>query len=132
MIGHVSPFPLYKLLLFMVFLGLHNVAASSFIGLSEHVLVSVVKPFFLSSYVILPFRRFSVKLFHIGLRVSLFVHALLTMLVSEMALHDRSAIVLVRGIQVIFCPLSFLRFFRFSTASALLVFCKMPSEGLVM
>ena len=49
----------------------------------------------------LPFQRYSVKVFHIGLRVSLFVHALLVLLVSEIPLHDRSASVLLRGIQVI-------------------------------
>ena len=60
--------------------------ASSLVGLHDRVLVSVVTPFLGSGYVILPFQRHSVKLFHIGLRVSLFVHALLILLVSEVAL----------------------------------------------
>ena len=40
-------------------------------------MVSVVTPFFKSGNVILPSQRNSVKFFHIGLRASLFVHALL-------------------------------------------------------
>ena len=53
MTGQVLSFPLNKLLVFMVFFGLHGVDASSLIGLHDLVLVSVVTPFFKSSYVIL-------------------------------------------------------------------------------
>ena len=103
MTDQVSPFPLYNLLVFRVFLGLCGVAASAWIGLHDRVLVSVVTPFFRSSYVTLPFQRYCVKFLHIGLRVSLFLHALSILLILEVALHDRSAIALVRGISVIFC-----------------------------
>ena len=47
---------------------------------------------------IVPFQRCSVKFFHIGLRVSLFVHAHLILLIIEVALHDRSTMVLLREI----------------------------------
>ena len=90
MIGQVLPYPLYKLLVFRVFFGLQSVAASSLVGWHDHVLVSVVTPFLGSGYVILPFQRSPVQLFHIGLRVSLLVHALSILLVSEVVLHDRS------------------------------------------
>ena len=56
--------------------GLHRVAASSLIGLHDSVLICVVTPLFRSSHVLLPFQRSSVEFFHIGLRVSLFVRAL--------------------------------------------------------
>ena len=58
-------------------------------GLLNRVLVSVVTPFFRRRYVILPSQRYSVKLFQIGLRVFLFVHALSILLIIEVALHDR-------------------------------------------
>ena len=41
MIGYVAPLPLYKLLVFRVFFGLHSVADSSLIGVHDRVLVSV-------------------------------------------------------------------------------------------
>ena len=58
-----------------VFLGHQGVAASSFIGLNDRVLVSVVTPSFKSGFVGLPFHCSSVKFFHNGVRVSLFGHA---------------------------------------------------------
>ena len=97
-----------------VFFGLHGVAASSFFGLDDRVLDSVATPLFKSGYVFLIFQRHSVKFFHIGLRVSLFVHAHLMLLITEFALQDGSAIALLRGIQVIFCSFEFLRLCRFS------------------
>ena len=123
MTGHNSPLPLYKLLVFRVFVGLYGVAVSSFFfGLHDRVLTSVVTPLFRTSYVILPFQRQSVHFLHIGLRVSLFVHALLILLVDTVALHDPSAIVFFARIQVICCCFEFVRFFRFSTSWALLCF----------
>ena len=104
----VLPSLLCKLLIFRVFFGLHGVAASSSIGLYDRVLTSAVTHFFKSSYVLLPFQLYSVKFFQIGLRVSLFMHALLILLIIEVALHDRSAIVLVSGILAISCSLEFL------------------------
>ena len=117
MSGQVLPFPLSKLLVFQVFFGLHGVAVS-WIGLHDGVLVSVVTPFFRSSHIILPFQRCSSKFFQIGRCVFLFVHALSILLIIEVALHDYSAIVLVRGISEIFCSFEFLLFFIFSMASA--------------
>ena len=74
--------------------------------------------FFRSSYVMRPCHRLSAKFFHIGLRVSLFVHAHLILLIITVALHDGSASVLLRGIQEIFCSSEFfLRFCRISIAS---------------
>ena len=99
---------LYKLLVFRVFVGLHGVSASSLIALHDRVLISVVTPVLRSGHVILSFQRNSVKFFHVGLRVSLFVHGFLILLVSEVALHNRSAIALVRGIQSICCSFEFL------------------------
>ena len=92
--------------------------------LYDLVLVSAVTPFSMSSYVILPFQRFSVKFFHIGLRVSLFVHAFLELLVLEVAAHDRAAIVFLRGIQVIFGSFELLWFCRFSTVSTAFSFLR--------
>ena len=60
---------------------------------------------------------YSVNVFHVGLRVSLFVHAHLILLDLEVALHDRSAIVLLRGIQAISRSFEFVCFCRFSTTS---------------
>ena len=88
--------------------GLYDVAASSLIGLFNFVLISDVTPFFWSSYVILPFQSYPVKFFHVELRVSLFAHAHVILLVLEVALHDHSAIVLLRGIQLISCSFEFL------------------------
>ena len=97
-------FPQYKLLVLNGLFGFRGVAASSSAGSHDRVLISVVAPFFGNSYVILLFRRFFLdKLFQIGLRVSLFMHALVILLIIVVALHDRSAIVFVRGISVIFC-----------------------------
>ena len=65
------------------------------------------------------FPALSCQIHSFGLRVSMFVHALLIVLVMEEALHDRYAIVFVRGIQVIFGSFEF--FFdssEFSIASA--------------
>ena len=62
---------------FTVSFGLRGVAASSLIGLDNRVLISVVAPFFRSSYVILLLQRCFDKFFQIGLCVSLFMHALL-------------------------------------------------------
>ena len=62
-----------KLLVFKVFFGLQG-AASSLIGLRDRVWSLY---FFKSGNVILPSQRNSVKFSHIGLRASLFVHALL-------------------------------------------------------
>ena len=76
MTGPVFPFPLYKVRVFRVFFGLHGVAASSLIGLHDLALVSVVNFPFKNNYEILPLQRSSSKFFHVGLRVSLFVHAL--------------------------------------------------------
>ena len=95
---------LYSGCFFLVFC----VAASSLVGLHDRVLVSVVTHFLESGCVILPFQRYLVKIFHIGLRVSLFVYALLILLVSEVALHVRSAVVRVRGISIIFRSFAFL------------------------
>ena len=78
------------------------------VGLHDRVRVSVVTLFFGSGYVIFPFPALILShSFHIGLRVSLLVHALSILLVSEVPLHDRSASVLARGIQVTFAHLSF-------------------------
>ena len=82
---------------------LHCVPTSSLIGLYDPVLVSVVTPLLNNSYVILPFQRFCVKLFHVGLRVSLCVHAHLTLLVHEEALHVRSATVFLLEIEATPC-----------------------------
>ena len=90
MTGQVFPFPLYKWLVLRVCFGLPGVAASSLIGLHDRVLVFVVTPFLRSGCATLPFQRQSVKFFHIGLRVFLFVRALLILLISEIA---RSTIV---------------------------------------
>ena len=97
------PLPQYKLLVLNGFFGFRGVAASSSAGSHDCVLISVVAPFFRNSYVILPFRRFFDKFFQINLRVSLFMHALVILLIIVVALHGRSAIVFVRGISVIFC-----------------------------
>ena len=102
MIGQVLLSPLFNLLAINVFYG---VAASCWL-----------------TYVILPFQRSSVKFFHIGVRISLFVHTYLVLFVLEVPLHDRSAIVLLRGIQVISCSFGFLRFCRLSAASTSLRF----------
>ena len=117
-IGQISPFPLYKLLVFKVFVGLHGVAASCLVGLRDRALVSVVTPLLGSGYAIVPLQRCKVKFFHVSLRVSLFVHAFLILLITEITLHDRSAIVLERGIRELFCSLEFFRFLRFSEAPA--------------
>ena len=51
---------------------------------------------------------YSVKFFHVGLRVSLFVLTHLVLLILKMALHDISEDVLFfRGFQVIYCCLVF-------------------------
>ena len=91
-IGQVFPFPLCKLLVFRVFSGLHDVVASSinwvahpFTGLS-----SSSKLF----YQILPWRFACVLA-----RACAFDIAL----ILEVALLDRSTIVLLRGVQVISC-----------------------------
>ena len=117
MTGQSALFPLNKLLVFMVSFGLHGVAASSLIGLHDRVLTSVVTPLFKRSNEILPFQNNALNLFHIGLRVFLFMHALVILLIIEAALHDRSAIVFVRRIFVLFCSFEFSRFFRFSISS---------------
>ena len=88
--------------------GLYGVAATSLIGLHDRVLVSAVSPFFKGSDVNPLFNCYTVKFLHVGLRVSVFVHALLVLLVLEVALHDRSANVFVRGILVVSCVLEFL------------------------
>ena len=81
-----------------MFFGLRRVAASSLIGLHHRVLVSVATPVLRSSHLILSSQRSSVQLSHLGLRVFLFMHALLILLIIEVALPDLSAIVLLRGI----------------------------------
>ena len=78
--GQVFCSPLYKLLVFQVLLGLRGVAVSSLMGLHDRVLVSVVTTFFRSGHVTLPSQRYSVKFFHVGLRVSLSMCELLTSL----------------------------------------------------
>ena len=95
--GHAFPFPLYNLFVFRVFFGLYVVAASSLAALYDLVLVSAVSPFCRSIDVNGMFICSSVKFFNVGLRVSLFVHAHLVQLVLEVALHDRSVIVLLCG-----------------------------------
>ena len=62
MTGQVLSVPLCMLLLFRVCLGLHGVAASSLIAFHDRALVSVATPFSKSSYVVLPFQRFSVQI----------------------------------------------------------------------
>ena len=52
-------------------------------GVLDGVLVSVVTPSLKGGCVCLPLQRCSVKSFHTGLRVSLFAHALLIMLLNE-------------------------------------------------
>ena len=106
MAGQDFSFSLYKLLAFRVFFALHGVAVSSLVVL--HDWVSVESPFFTSGHVIPLFTCYSVKLFHVGPRVSRFVHARLTLLVLEVALHDRSIISFVRGNLVIICSFEFL------------------------
>ena len=101
---------LRKLLLFKAFFTLHCVAPSSLDGLHDRVLVSAVTRFFGGSYVVLPSQRWDVKFFHVGLRVSWFVHALVIWLIFKEVLNDRSASVF----QVIFCSLEVLRFFQIS------------------
>ena len=64
------------LVVFTVFFGLRCVAASCSVGLHDRALVSVVTHFFWSCHVTFPFQRFSVIVFHIGLRVSVFMHAI--------------------------------------------------------
>ena len=64
---------------------------------------------------------FSVEFFHVGLRVSLVVHAHWILLILEVALHDCSAIVLLREFYVISCSFVFFRFCRFSIASTYLI-----------
>ena len=99
MTGQSALFPLNKLLVFMVSCGLHGVAASSLIGLHDRVLTSVVTPLFKRSNEILPFQHNAVNSFHVGLRVSLFMHALVIWLVMEVALHDRSETVFSRNLR---------------------------------
>ena len=76
-------------------------------GVYDLVLVSV-SPFCRRSGVIPLVICYSVKFFHVRLRVSLFVHAHLILLVLEVALHDRSATMLLAGIQAISRFLEFL------------------------
>ena len=74
--GQILPLSLYKLQVFRVFFVPHGVDASSLFGLHDHILVSAVMlVFFKNSCVLLSFQRYSIKFFHIGLRVSLLVHA---------------------------------------------------------
>ena len=75
--------------------------ASSLRGLYDVVLVSVVIPFCGRSHVIPTIIFYSVKFFHVGLYLSFFVHARLILLVLEVALHDRSAIMLLRGSRIL-------------------------------
>ena len=62
---------------------------------------------------------YSVIAFHVGLCVSLLVHAHLVLLVLEVAIHDCSVTVSLCGIQVISYSLQFLRFCRISITSTL-------------
>ena len=71
-------------------------------GLYDLVSVSVVTPFFRRSDVNRIFICYAVKFFHVGLRVAMFMHAHLVLLVLEEALLDRSVIFLC-GTQVISC-----------------------------
>ena len=73
-----------------VFFGLCGVAASSLVGLYDLVLVSLRNQIFRRSDVNPLFFCKFVKFIHVRLRVSLFVHAHLVLLVLEVALHDRS------------------------------------------
>ena len=104
---HAFLLPLYNLLAFKVCFGLDGVAASSLAGLYDLVSVFVVSPFCGSSHVLPTIMCYSVKIFHVGLHVSLFVHEHLVLFVLEAALHDRSVIVLLCGIQVISRSLEF-------------------------
>ena len=110
-------FPPYNLLVFSVFFGLHDVAASSLVGLYDLVLVCAVSPFVIRSDVNPFCICYSVKFFHVGLCVSVFVHAHLELLVLEVALHDRSIILFLCGTQVISCFLEYLWFCRVSITS---------------
>ena len=89
-----SSFPLYNLIVFRVCFGLYAAVASSLTVLYNLVLVSVTSPFV---------RRSDVQIFHSRLRVSSFVHAQLVLLVLNVALHDRSVILLAFGTQIISC-----------------------------
>ena len=71
-------FPLYNLFVFRVFFGLCGVAA---------LLGGVIQP------------CCSVKFFHVGLRVFIVVYAHVVLPILEVALHDRSVIVLLCEIQ---------------------------------
>ena len=57
-----------------VFFGLYSIAASSLVGLYDNVLVSAVSPFSRKKGRKSSVICFSVEFFHVGLRVSLFVH----------------------------------------------------------
>ena len=85
-----------------------SVAASSLAGLYDLVSVFVVSPFCGSSHVLPTIMCYSVKFFHVGLRLSLFVHEHLVLFVLEVAPHDLSVIVLHCGTQVISRSLEFL------------------------
>ena len=115
--GHVFPFLLYTVFVFRMFFSLHDVAASSLIGSYDLVLTSVVSPFCRRSDVHLLVICYSVKFFHVGFRVSLFVHAHLVLLVLEVALHDRSVIAFLCVIQTLSWFLEFLSFCRVSIIS---------------
>ena len=82
-------FPLlYNLFVCRVLFCFHGVAAASLTGMHDRVLFTVATPFFGSNDVILSLQRLSVKVFNIGLRVSLFLHALSMLLILEGVLHD--------------------------------------------
>ena len=89
------PFPLYNLMVFKVFPSPYGIAASCSRGLYDLVLVSVVSQFCRRSDASPLFICHSVKFFHVGLRVSLFVHTHLVLL------GDCSLILFLRGTQVV-------------------------------
>ena len=86
----------HKLLVFRVCFGRPG-AASSLIGLNDRVHDLCSDAIQQEKLRDSSFQRYSLKIVHVGLRVSLFVHAPLMMHVIEEAHHDGSAIVLVRG-----------------------------------
>ena len=119
-----SFFSTANLLVFRALLDLYGDAASTWIGLYDRALglwshaLGVITYFFFSNAGLSHSS-------HDDLRVPLFVHAPVILLLLMVGAHDCSAIVLLRGIKVISCSFGFLRSCRFSVASTTFGFSSM-------